>query len=139
MTVNRRLGECERCPACSLHDAARLGSGLSAGELNDVKRRGRLDSGGRGTLTEYARRGYSALYRQNGSKLTPFQAFQEAGSLRPRAFTHWQGLLARAKIDSRAAEIHHVPASRLSPLGKRFTQELLRYNYDRIIQAQPHH
>ncbi len=105
-------------------------------ELDDVKRQGRLDSSGRGTLPEYVKRGHSALYGQDGAKLTPFDALLEAGRLRPGAFAGWQTLFARATFDLLSAELEAVPASRLSAVGKRFTRELLRYNYDRIVHAQ---
>jgi hypothetical protein len=88
-------------------------------------------------LAGYVALGHSALYSQEGAKLTPFEALLEGGRLRPDAFATWQALLRRATFDVLGAETERVPASRLSPLGKRFTRELLHYNYDRILAAQP--
>jgi hypothetical protein len=51
-------------------------------ELDDIKRQGRLDSSGRGTIADYANKAKSAFWSSDGRKLTVLEVFREAAALR---------------------------------------------------------
>lgn len=104
-------------------------------ELNDIKRRGRLDSSGKGTIEDYLNKAFSALRRTGGQKLTALEAFHEAALLRPAAAEVWKNELERTTLAVLTAEVEKVPPTRLSDTGKSFARQLLTYNYHRILET----
>lgn len=102
-------------------------------ELDDVKRRGRLDSSGRGTLAEYAAKARSAIWDDDGNKLTPLGALALAADHRPAALRGWQTLLKATTIELIWSEVDRVPRARLTDIGKKFTKALLTHNYHEVL------
>lgn len=106
-------------------------------ELNDDKRRRRLDGSGRGTLQGYAEAAGSAFWADSGSRqLGTLEALRLAGERRPDALSTWLAQLETVPEELLFRAVERVPISRLSPLGKRFTCEILRYNRRRILSLR---
>lgn len=104
-------------------------------ELDDVKRRGRMDSSGRGTLEQYAAKARSAFFTEAPSRMmTPLEAFQEAGMWSPAAYSAWRDHLESISVSELTSLVGRVPSSRLSVVGKRFAKALLTHNYHRLME-----
>jgi hypothetical protein len=107
-------------------------------ELSDTKRKNRIDAPvGRADLTAYAEKATSALYDDTGRKLAPIEAFGQCALLRREAFEWWQERLRMVGVEEMRALVERVPESRLGAVGKKFAQELLRYNFDRLTRLTP--
>jgi hypothetical protein len=103
-------------------------------ELDDDKRKRRLDGSGRGTVADYADRAVSAFWADSGEqKLSTLEAFEVAGRQRPSALSAWLDRLSVLQPEFLSGAVELVPESRLSATGKRFTQEVLRYNRQRLL------
>ena len=61
------------------------------------------------------------------------EALGLAGERRPDALSTWLAQLETVPEELLFRAVERVPISRLSPLGKRFTCEILRYNRRRIL------
>jgi hypothetical protein len=133
VTVEHTTAEHDVRLAPSYDHASSLGR-----ELSDERRGRRLDTTGRGTVGGYAEKAVSAFWSEtSGQLLTTLEALTTAGGLRPRALALWLDRLSALDFDRLAAFVDRVPDERLSRLGKRFTRELLRYNYQRLIEHRP--
>ena len=105
-------------------------------ELNDTQRVRRLmHPTGRESVQEYADKAKSAF--GDGSprgKRSPRAAFAEAAGLRPATGRLWLAHLRHTAIDQLQERVEQVPPRRLSDHGKRFTKELLSYNYQELLR-----
>ena len=112
------------------------GAGLARNEP-DEKRARRLRSANRSAeMSAFARRAASGFYgsvsdRKTLRSLACFHAWQ---AIRPMAADHWLERLNGISAYDFERIIDRVPASRMTPLAKEFTLELLTINQDRLLR-----
>lgn len=106
-------------------------------ELNDTRRRERMDGSSRATVASYANKAQSAFWALDGSrKLSPLEALAVGARLRPNSFLVWCDRLKAISIKQFASYVQRVPEHLLSPIGKRYTIEFLAHNYQRVVDLR---
>jgi hypothetical protein len=104
-------------------------------ELSDEKRSSRLRSGGAHGVEAYAERARSALYGAVGDPkpLSPLDAFQRAGALRPSARNGWLARCAELGAAAFEEPLARLPAHVASEPARAFASALIRYNMGKVL------
>jgi len=113
------------------------GSALARNEP-DQKREWRLDKiDPRATVESFAEKAKSAFYvaASPQSPLCTLEAFRHFAVESPNAAIAWQNRLESLTIGVVESIVDRIPASRMSPIARRFTIELVRINRQRILET----
>jgi len=113
-------------------------SSLGSGET-DTDREDRLSpSDKRRSMERYVERAVSAFYASSASKkpLSPLEAFDEVGKLRPQAADAWLERLRHVSEHDVTSIFEQIPPEHISPVASRFAQRMLEVNRQRLLALQ---